>query len=326
VVRIVLSGQHDREMTLQTVQVAHQQLLKPCDVSVLKNTISKALALNNFLCCRKLQRVAARIDSLPSMPAIYHQLMDEMHTAYPSIEKVGQIISHDFGMSTKILQMVNSAFFGLYRKISSPTEAVMLLGMETIKALVLSVKIFSQFNRKLLSFFNVDALWNHSLSTGVQAQFIGQKEQFDKQQTSDAFLAGLLHDVGKLILATNFTETYRIIHTKAKPSPCKLWQVEKAVFGTTHAEIGAYLMGLWGFDNTILEAIAFHHQPSGSRIEKAGPLLAVHVSNALQNPPPATEAASPPYDLLFLEKLEVMDHIHIWEQARVQSEEAHRHG
>ena len=322
VIRIIFSGQLDRKMTLQSVQVAHQHLLKPCDVTVLRSTLAQTFALNSVLENPKIRKVIARIDALPSIPSLYSELMEEMHASSPSIDKVGRIISQDVAMSSKILQLVNSAFFGLYRKISSPKEAVMLLGMETIKALVLSVKIFSQFDRKKLSFLNLDALWNHSLSTSVQAKSIGHHEQFSKEQTGDTFMAGLLHDVGKMVLASNFSNTYQQILIKAHQSSYALWQVEKAVFGTTHAEVGAYLMGLWGIEQAIIEAIAFHHQPSKSRVAGKGPLLAVHISNALQNKALDTiedSSSSTTYDQTFLDKLKLQGHISDWEELCLQS-------
>ena len=120
VVRIVLSGQLDQEMTLKSVRLAHQSLSKPCDAEVLKHTLAKLFALREFLSDDSIKNIISQIESLPSMPAIYTEIVTEMQSDDPAIKKVGEIISKDISMTAKILQMVNSAFFGLFQKIKSP--------------------------------------------------------------------------------------------------------------------------------------------------------------------------------------------------------------
>jgi putative nucleotidyltransferase with HDIG domain len=178
------------------------------------------------------------------------------------------------------LQVVNSAFFGLVRKISNPKEAVMLLGTETIKALVLSVKIFSEFNQKKYAWFNFNELFNHSMSVSMFAQTISKQERLDQYLVNNALMAGMFHDLGKLILVTNFEEAYQEILIEARRNGKNLWELENDRFGTSHAEIGAYLMGLWGLDYPVIEAIAYHHCPGKSLAASAGLLTAVHFGDA----------------------------------------------
>ena len=156
----------------------------------------------------------------------------------------------------------------------------MLLGTETIKALVLSVKIFSEFNQKKLSWFNFDALFNHSMSVSMFAQTISKEERLDKYLINNALMAGMFHDLGKLILVTNFQKPYQKILTEARQNNRSLWELENDMFGTSHAEIGAYLMGLWGVDYPVIEAIAFHHCPGKSLASSTGLLTAVHFGDA----------------------------------------------
>ena len=177
VVRIILSGHLEHEMTLQSVQFAHQTLSKPCDAVILKQTLAKLFALRDILADEAVKKIVSQIESLPSLPAIYSNIIEEMHSEDPSLKKVGDIISKDLSMTAKILQVVNSVFFGLSRKISSPQEAVMLLGLETIKALVLSVKIFAEFSQKKFAWFNIDALFNHSMSVSAYAKTIVKNEK-----------------------------------------------------------------------------------------------------------------------------------------------------
>jgi HD-like signal output (HDOD) protein len=317
VVRIILSGQLDQEMTLKSVQLAHQSLSKPCDAEVLKHTLAKLFALRDFLSDDSIKSIISQIESLPSMPSIYTEIVSEMQSDDPAIKKVGEIISKDISMTAKILQMVNSAFFGLFQKIKSPEQAVMMLGMETIKALVLSVKIFSEFNQNNFSWFNIDALFDHSLAVSVYAKTIIKNENPDQGLINNSMMAGLLHDLGKLILATNFEKSYRQVLAEAQGTGKNPLDLEYEAFGTSHAEIGAYLMGLWRLENSIIEAIAFHHLPARSMSQNIGLLAAVHVGDALDYEARISsgEDTQLQCDTEYLNKLEITGRIPQWRQA-----------
>ena len=317
VVRIILSGQLDQEMTLKSVQLAHQSLSKPCDAEVLKHTLAKLFALRDFLSDDSIKSIISQIESLPSMPSIYTEIVSEMQSDDPAIKKVGEIISKDISMTAKILQMVNSAFFGLFQKIKSPEQAVMMLGMETIKALVLSVKIFSEFNQNNFSWFNIDALFDHSLAVSVYAKTIIKNENPDQGLINNSMMAGLLHDLGKLILATNFEKSYRQVLAEAQGTGKNPLDLEYDAFGTSHAEIGAYLMGLWRLENSIIEAIAFHHLPARSMSQNIGLLAAVHVGDALDYEARtySPENTQLQCDTEYLDKLEITGRIPQWRQA-----------
>lgn len=316
VVRIILSGQLNQEMTLKSVQLAHQSLSKPCDAKVLKDTLAKLFALRDLLSDESIKKIVSQIESLPSMPSIYTEIIAEMQSSDPSIKKVGEIISKDISMTAKILQIVNSAFFGLFRKISSPEQAVVLLGWETIKALVLSVKIFSQFSQKKFSWFDIDSLFNHSMAVSMNAKTIIKNENLDQDLINNSMMTGLLHDLGKLILATNFQSIYRQILTEAQGSSRIMWDLEYQAFGTSHAEIGAYLMGLWRLETPIIEAIAFHHLPARSLNQKMGLLTAVHVGNALDHEDriPPDQNTDLQWDAEYLDRLGVTNRIPEWRQ------------
>ncbi len=141
----------------------HQFLSKPCDAETLKTTVARVCSMRDLLEDEALIKVVSGIESLPSLPKLYSEVMDEVNSEEGSLNKVGEIISRDSGMSAKILQLVNSAFFGLPRHITSPVRAVHLLGLETVKSLILSVKIFSMFSQSDLADYSVDDLWRHSL-------------------------------------------------------------------------------------------------------------------------------------------------------------------
>jgi putative nucleotidyltransferase with HDIG domain len=314
VVRIILSGHLEHEMTLRSVQYAHQNLSKPCDAKILKQTLAKLFALRDILADESVKKIVSQIESLPSLPSIYSEIIEEMHSEDPSIKKVGEIIGKDLSMTAKILQVVNSVFFGLSRKISTPQEAVVLLGLETIKALVLSVKIFAEFSQKKFAWFNIDALFNHSMAVSTYAKTIIKNEKLGQGLINHSLMAGLLHDLGKLILATNFQEPYQKVLTAAKESDQNLWDLEYQTFGTSHAEIGAYLMGLWSLETPIIEAIAFHHGPAKSMAGNMGLLTAVHVGNAIEHTGDSSTNGDTDLacDTAYLDKLGVTDRLPEW--------------
>lgn len=316
VVRLILSGHVEQETTIKSVQFAHQCLSKPCDVEVLKQTLAKLFALRDILSDESIKKIVSQIESLPSLPAIYTQIMAEMQSEDPSIKNVGAIIGRDISMTAKILQVVNSVFFGLPQKISNPQQAVMLLGLEAIKSLVLSVKIFSEFSQKKNSWFDMDAIFNHSISVSTHAKAIVRSEKMDQDVINYSLMAGLLHDLGKLILATNFKDTYRQLLTESQNSNLELWELEHETFGTSHAEIGAYLMGLWNLENPIIEAIAFHHCPAKSVSTQMGLLAAVHVANALVHADglPQDQQMDLQYDEEYLDRLGITNRIPEWRQ------------
>jgi HD-like signal output (HDOD) protein len=315
IVRIILSGQLDQGMILKTVRSAHQHLSKPCEPDLLKSTLAYAFGLRDLLANNTIKNLVSRIESLPSLPSLYLEIMEEVQSANTSFERVGEIISGDVGMTAKILQMVNSAFFGLRRRVSSPKDAVSYLGFETIKSLVLTAKIFSQFDQKKLYRFSLDGLWHHSMLTGTFAKLVAQMENQTKEIIDDAYMVGLLHDLGKLVLAQNLSDEYQEALTEAFNMNRCIWEVEYEQFGTSHAEMAAYLMGLWGLKYPIVEAIAFHHHP-GKRGTQMGVLAAVHSANGLAY---GVEEDETPdilrVDANYLADMDMMERFPVWQSA-----------
>ena len=315
-IRFVLSGEMDQKVILKTVRSAHQHLMKPCDADVLKDALLRAFALRKILDDHHLKQLVGSIDTLPSMPALYLQITEELNSSISSFKKVGEIIARDVGMTAKILQMVNSAFFGLYRHISTPQEAVGFLGMETVKSLVLSAKIFSQFDQHKIYSFSLEELWSHSMGASMFAKTITQAENKQKESMDDAFMAGILHDLGKLVLAQNLPKQYKTVMDEARQTKRSLWEVEYDNFGVTHAEIAAYLMGLWGMKDTVVEAIAFHHCPKKSPGWN-GLLAAVHTGNAFDHEIHLShsEETISTIDAAYLENIDMIDRLPVWQSA-----------
>lgn len=279
-VRIVLSGQADRESVFRLVGPAHQYLSKPCEPDRLRSAIARAFQLRDLLTNKRLIQLASRLESLPSIPTLHAEISEELRKEDPSLERVAAIISKDLGMTTKMLQLVNSAFFGLPQAVSSTEEAVTFLGLSTVRALVLSLQLFAQFKACSVQGFSIEELAEHGWVTGVLARRIAELEHSEMKLDDQCFLAGLLHDVGRLVLANGIPDEYTEVLEYARSNELPIWEAETDRLGASHAEVGAYLLGLWGLPNPITEAVAFHHNPAQTQETQFSPVIAVHVANS----------------------------------------------
>ena len=315
-VRIAFSGQQGQSLGLRSTDLAHQFLEKPIDAQLLRSIMTRACGLRALLSDDNVRKIVTNLKSLPSLPVLYKELMDEIHSGDASLKKIARVISKDMAMVTKILQLVNSAFFGLRTTVSNPEQAVALLGSDTIRALVLSMQAFSQFDAKSLAGFSLDALWQHGLKTSGYAKAIAKEECAPQAMIDDAFTSGLLHDIGMLVLASNMPDGYKQVLGLQKDKGLLDWQAEQEVFGVTHAEVGAYLLGLWGVGEAIVEAVAYHHRPSICGALAFSPLTAVHIANVLAESKNQTGGESRPIQIneAYLTKLGKLDRLPAWEK------------
>ncbi|MFM8551915.1 MAG: HDOD domain-containing protein [Nitrospiraceae bacterium] len=262
-----------------------------------------------------LQQLISEMQTLPSLPSLYRELIDIMHSEDVSVDRAARIIAKDMGMVTKILQVVNSPFYGLRMKVSSPAQAVALLGLTTIKSLVLSRNVFAQFDQSKLPFFSLEVLWQHGMTVGVHARDIIRQEGAEQGLVDDAFTAGMLHDVGTLVLATNmpdqYTETLAIMRDRGLSE----WGAEREVFGATHAEVGGYLLGKWNLSPIVVDAVAYHHEPSLCSGSNAAAVAAVHVANTVEEEEQATAMGEtpPPMDIGYLTGCGLADRLPLWQ-------------
>ena len=278
-VRIALSGQTDKELTLRQSGPVHQFLTKPCSPEVLTNVVNRLLELKRLVKSDAVQAAVARMESLPTLSDVYHSLMEEIESPQASLSKISDIMSHDIGLITKIMKLVNSAFIGIPQEVASIEQAVMLLGLDTIKAIAMSTHIFECFDANLPDDFNLNQLWKHSMSVGLLAQALMKRLEITTPDRDYALLAGLLHDTGKLIIASELPGAYQQIQELAG-TRLQQWQAEQQVLQCTHGELGAFLLGLWGFNDRLIDVLTWHHRPS--QASQAGPLLtAIHISDLI---------------------------------------------
>jgi putative nucleotidyltransferase with HDIG domain len=279
IMRIILSGQFDAEAGMRAVPVAHQFLVKPCDPEKLKAVIERSSLLSSAISDEATRRVVSAVDSLPSPSLTCTQLLRELENAQSSLESVARIIGSDVAITAKVLQLANSAFFTLPREVSNLRDALSCLGLDILKQLVLSAEILRCFHPvRPIPGFSLEGLEAHSLLTARIAKYLAQ--QFSCP-SGLAELTAMLHDTGKLVLATRLPDQYQLCCALRAKRDCPLHEAEQEVFGTTHAEVGAYLLNLWGFPAAAVEAILLHHRPTSPISGEFDLRAVIYVSNLL---------------------------------------------
>jgi HD-like signal output (HDOD) protein len=269
-VRLVLSGHADPSSVMRAVGTAQLYLAKPCESGALKAAIVQTQMLRQLLSNDRLALLAGGVGMLPSAPAAFQEILACLQNPAASLADAAQIIGRDVAMVANIMKLVNSAFFGSRRPITTTDRAVAYLGMDTLGALVLGHSVFQSGVATGIAGFSLEKLWQHSLQTGVAARAIAFSENLPAAKADEAFLAGVLHDVGKVVFAT-----------KAAALSSDASAVDMAQMEAHHAEVGAYLLGLWGFPNLIVEAVAFHHTPSQASEKGLGLPGIVHIADRL---------------------------------------------
>jgi HD-like signal output (HDOD) protein len=306
VVRIILSGQSDNESILRSIGPTHQYLSKPCAPELLRATLARACALRELLNHRGVAAIISRLSSLPSLPGAYSEVIDELRSAAPSLERIAAIIASDIGMSAKVLQLVNFSMARNHREVASPLEAAIALGIENLRTLVLTAGVFEQAGDEPA----LAELWDHGRLVGAIAKAIAVREERPKEDAELCFTAGMLHDSGRLLLCSHYSET--IDNRRVSQ---RLTVAERRRFGASHPQIGAYLLGLWGLPYTLVDAVAHHHRPAALPGSGFSVLAAVHAAEAI-----AVErglVADEPFELdrSYLAGIGLADRIDAWRAA-----------
>lgn len=313
-IRIILSGYSEADTVLRTVGPAHIYLAKPCDSATLRAAIGRQVALRALLGSQQLQATLAGLTSLPSLPRTYIQLQSELFSPFSSIKAVADIIARDVAMTAEILKLTNSAYFSAAGRVSTPLQAVRLLGMETIQALVLKIGVFRQFSGTHAVAPLLEALTFHSLALAELAECIAITEGADVALAKSAQIAAMLSDIGSVVLLDSYPDEYRTLLADAGPE-LPLHVAETKAFGAAYPLIGAYLLGLWGFSDTIVEAVAYACTPSGCPGRDNLVLTAVHAALVLGPPSPllpGNQRSAPEFDMAYLTEAGRQEHVRRW--------------
>ncbi len=314
-IRVVLTGHTDLEVAMRTVSFAHQFLVKPCRTDVLEEVINRALDLQLLLNNKHLLAILGQVGSLPTRPSTNAKLNKVLSSEYASMNDVLDVVEQDTSLCAKILQLVNSAFIGSFQRMTSIQSALNYLGTNMLKSLALGFEVFQTFKvQDDIPGFSLEFQQKHAFTSAHIAKALIQ----DPQASETAYTAAMLHGIGKLVLATYMPEQLKSALALAESKGILLYQAEKELYNVTHAEIGAYLLGIWGLPYPIIEAVAFYNNPNHVEHNIFDIMSAVYVSNILayeqvHNTKIKGQAFNcPKIDEAYLERLGVLDRLPEW--------------
>jgi HD-like signal output (HDOD) protein len=306
-IRIVLSGHAERQAVMRTLPVAHQYLSKPCDTETLRGVLSRAFMMQALLKSDAIRSLVGRVEKLPSVSKIYVELTDVLAREAPSIHDVVEVVQRDPAMCLKLLQVVNSAFFGLPRRVAAMRDAIGYLGIDLVKSLALAAEIFGAAEGPQgLDSTWLSALQQHSALVARVARAIAPSD------ADDAFMAGMLHDVGRIVLALADRKAFAGIGLAARERAHPTYVLERECLGVTHAEVGAYILGTWGVPFGIVEAVAGHHEPSRFGSSSFDATTAVHIAEGLVTEGDHPLLAPHLLDVPHLERLGLLPEVPTW--------------
>lgn len=315
VVRIILTGYSELEATLRAMPVAHSFLTKPCKPGLLEEVVRRSCALQALLADEKLRTLVGGVAGLPVKPEVYARLTEAVADPLIDMTQIARIVSRDVGLASKVLHLTNSAFFGSKRSFVSIEQAVTFIGIRMLRKVVLAAEVFSAFDAKQsLGGLSLDEEQKH----GLACAGIARKIAPDPELGEYAFLAGMLHDIGKLVWATRDPKLMRQLNRQKPRGHSLPPDLEEAAAGTNHGRIGAYLLGLWGLEHPLVEAVAHHHDPSSAGSSTFDLPTIVHVADALTHEI-ANERAGRKDEVTFdrahLERLEIWHKLDEWRAA-----------
>jgi HD-like signal output (HDOD) protein len=282
ILRLVLSGYQNDMKAIRATGVAHQFISKPCSAQSLKTTIEKSMFLKKYINNEQMLSVITGLGELPGLPDVYLKIEEEINETEVSLKYIADIIAQDISLVAKILQTVNSSFFGLRVRITNILEALSFLGVNIIKSLILYLKVFSltDMSPKKINF--CESVGKHSTLVAKIAQNISKEFQSEKYLDDDSYTAGVLHDIGKIILL-HLPDYEKNVQSLSNNRHLTYDEAEQELYGFSHAEAGAYLLGIWGLPETIVEATALHHQPQNIKHYDSLVLTSVHIANSFVN-------------------------------------------
>lgn len=202
--------------------------------------------------------IAKTVRELPALPAVVMELIEAMGRDNLSAEQLAIKLSRDQALTAKTLRLANSSFYGVPRKVASISDAISILGMRTVSTVVTAAALAGTFNRKNCASFDFDAFWRHSIGTALCAKALAQHIHLDEDT---AFTLGLLHDIGRLALATFFCEQLQRVCHYQREHDCLPQEAELAILGMDHASVGGFITEHWRFSPLLVEAVALHHAP-----------------------------------------------------------------
>jgi putative nucleotidyltransferase with HDIG domain len=325
--RFLHSSKPSQDLAMKCVWNSHRLFTDTVTAEAVKDAIERAFEVETWLANEKTRKLVTRLRTFPILPTLYFKLLKELSSAEGSIDTLAALIEQDLAISTKIIQVVNSSLYGVQRQISDLKEAVQLLGFEPVKSLVLAIQVVASEDKVKPLYETIGDVWHHSLTVAALArQLATQVDPSDSALANEAYTAGLLHDLGKLVLESNLGEPYLAALLQAKKRRIPAVLAESEFLGATHAETGAHLAALWGLPKRVVQAIASHHAPAAVKETAFSPLSAVHIANALENEqsPTGAQIMAGSLDQSYVARLGVLNLVEHWRTTLHESAAASR--
>lgn len=292
-IRFILSGQTDQAELLEDIGCIHQFIQKPCDPELLEHAIARTRSLASALESSKLRRVVSGVQSLPIVSQVYTDLVEELNSDSSNADSIARIIEKDIGLSTKILQLVNSAFFGMPRKTVSVKDATVLIGISNLQQIVTTAQIFDTLGQDKDTHGFVSQIWSRSSDIGATARQLAQDSGLDKEHCDTAYLSGVLSHIGRAILARTMPQEFTALVETAKDSRSSIRALEIEQFGIPQESLGAYALGIWGFSDSIVDSVAHQEVPAMSRVvDQRHPIVWLHLARSMNCSGLTTETAA----------------------------------
>jgi putative nucleotidyltransferase with HDIG domain len=315
-VRIIMSGSVETDVAARAATVAHRLLAKPCDADELGRVLERSYELNALAEHETLRRTAMAAISLPAVPQVYLRLVAVLEDPEATTQDAARVVEQDPALAAKLLQLANSGFFARSQTISRLDQAVGLVGFRTLATLALSAGVFTAFRpTRPIEHFSVEVLQRHStLVARIARRLLPAGHLQD-----EAAAAGLLHDIGFLILADQEPDYLAALLELAHDERRLVPDVEYEQRGISHAEVGAHLLALWGVPHSIVEAVAYHHRPDAAPEPALDAIAAVAIAEALAHqhdtgPIRAGGWVAPEVDADYLARLDATEHVARWHE------------
>ncbi len=263
-IRYMLTGVLDHPLLGRAIRCSHQVIAKPCNPKLLCEAIGRAAAIRQRLAVLRTSTIFSGLDSLPVMPETHQKALDLLNSPKASPRALGQLIAEDVGLSAHLVQTANSPYFGRPGRIHDPVGAVLLLGIRTVEAMLLSEGLFKQLAPELVVQFGVTGLQMHCTRVSMLTRKICTDLQLPAEQADIAATAGILHDAGKIVLIASAAEPFNAALRQSRMRQCPLYAAEHEGLGISHAELAGAMLQLWAMPAPIIEATACHHCPAES--------------------------------------------------------------
>jgi putative nucleotidyltransferase with HDIG domain len=304
--RIVVSGFADEITSAKCLMVGHRYFTKPFNPTALSEVIVSLCNARTFAANDRVRDYVGKIDAIPTLSRTYLELTKALRSNTLPLREISSIIEQDLALTAKVLQTVNSVRFSPARNIRTVFDAVQIIGFEVVRALVLSIQVF-EFCQSTAKTDLFKSVWDHSLRTAVRARRIAEMQSLSDEFCDETFLLGLLHDIGKVVLAASCPDQYHSLWGRYGGNSESLIEAETREFGANHAHVGAYLLRLWGLPEPVASAVEVHHSLDAVEISDFCPLLALHVTQEL-----APNRAGANLNTSVLQKLGLEDQIPAW--------------